>query len=71
MVLPATPDLSFPTYDLRTGISALPSLLLVSAPAGAICPALAFGRWLKGQAVAPTPEGISQALILREREPPY
>ena len=57
-LLPATPDLSFPTRELRISISALLSLLLLAAPAGAICPALAFGRWPKGQTVAPTPEGI-------------
>lgn len=33
-----TPDLSFPTYDLSTGISALPSVLLVSTPAGSHLP---------------------------------
>lgn len=35
---PCHPDLSFPTYDLRTSISALSSLPLVSVPTGSHLP---------------------------------
>lgn len=67
-----TPDLSFPTYDLRTGISALPSVLLVSAPAGSHlpCPGIYKSKtrkWLKGQTMALVPEGIFLSSLWRKR----
>lgn len=69
-LLPATPDLSFLTHDLGTRISALSSLLLISAPAGAICPALAFGRWLKGQTGSRPRGHLSGSHIKGKRVPP-
>lgn len=58
----ATPDLSFPTHDPRTVFQyCLPSCWYLPQQ-GAMCPALAFGKWLKSQAVVW--RASSQALIL-------